>query len=131
VIMTNRHVIEEFAAAIPKRTDPTGWVLQSNNVTIDFSDDASGGPGVFRIKSIIDAGKQPIVDLPVEFTKLDMALLEVETTNAANKTLPSPLLLQSNQDRVKKSSRIFTVGYPAKPQVLPTDASGAIRMDVV
>jgi serine protease len=131
VIMTNRHVIEEFAAPIPKRTNPTGWVLQSNNVTIDFSDDARGGPTSFRIKSIISAGKQPIVDQPVEFTKLDMALLEVETTNAAGKALPSPLQLQGNADRVRHSSRIFTVGYPAKPQVLPTDASGAIRMDVV
>ena len=131
IIMTNRHVIEEFAAPIPRRTDPTGWVLQSNNVTIDFSDDARGGPTSFRVKSVIGAGRQPIVDLPVEFTKLDMALLEVETTNAAGKALPSPLQLQGNPDRVKRSSRIFTVGYPAKPRVLPRDASGAIRMDVV
>jgi serine protease len=131
VVMTNRHVIEEFAAPIPQRSNPTSWVLQSKNVTIDFSDDARGGAGAFRIKSVIDAGKQPIMDLPVEFTKLDMALLEVETTNKAGKPLPSRLPLQGNPGRVRKSSRIFTVGYPAKPQVLPNDAAGAIRMDVV
>jgi hypothetical protein len=131
VVMTNRHVIEAFAAPIPKRTNPAGWVLQSDRVTIDFSDDARGGPTAFRIKSIIDAGKQPISDLPVEFTKLDMALLEVETSNAAGRELPSRIQLEADPDRVKHNLRIFTVGYPARPQVLPTDASGAIRMDVV
>ena len=131
VVMTNRHVIEAFAAPIPKRTNPAGWVLQSDRVTIDFSDDARGGPTAFRIKSIIDAGKQPISDLPVEFTKLDMALLEVETSNAAGRALPSRIQLEADPDRVRHNLRIFTVGYPARPQVLPTDASGAIRMDVV
>lgn len=131
VIVTNRHVIEAFAAPVPKRNNPKGWVLQTDRVTIDFSDDARGGPTAFRIKSVIDAGKQPITDLPIEFAKLDMALLEVETTNAAGKTLPSRLGLLASSDPVKRALRIFTVGYPAKPQILPTDSAGAVRMDVV
>jgi hypothetical protein len=131
VIMTNRHVIEAFAAPVPKRSNPQGWVLQSDRVTIDFSDDARGGPTAFRIKSIIDAGKQPITDLPIEFAKLDMALLEVETTNAAGKALPSRIGMLASSERVQRALRIYTVGYPAKPQILPTDSAGAVRMDVV
>src|SRR4029079_8789544 len=107
------------------------WVLETERLTIDFSDDASGGANAFRIKSIIAAGKEPITDLPIEFTKLDMALLEVETSNSAGKSLPAPVVLLSKRDRVERARQIFAVGYPAKPQVLPTDPSGALRMDVV
>ena len=59
-----------------------------------------------------------------------MALLEVETTNAAGKALPSPLRLQGNPDRVKRSSRILRSAIrPNRGCCRRT--SGAIRMDVV
>jgi serine protease len=130
VVMTNRHVIEAFAAPVPKRRDPKEWVLESDQVVVDFSDDATGGAKTFRVKSIIAAGKEPITDLPIDFTKLDMALLEVETSNAAGK-LPPPVPLLANAQRAEHERQIFTVGYPAKPQILPTDPAGALRMDVV
>ena len=130
VVMTNRHVIEAFAAPVPKRRDPKEWVLESDQVVIDFSDDASGGVKTFRVKSIITAGKEPITDLPLDFAKLDMALLEVETSNAAG-NLPPPIPLLANAQKPGQERQIFTVGYPAKPQILPTDPTGAVRMDVV
>jgi len=130
VVMTNRHVIEAFAAPVPKRRDPKEWVLESDQVVVDFSDDASGGAKTFRIKSIIAAGKEPITDLPIDFAKLDMALLEVETSNAAG-NLPPPVPLLANVQRAEQERQVFTVGYPAKPQILPTDPAGAVRMDVV
>lgn len=130
VVMTNRHVIEAFAAPVPKRRNPQRWALESN-VTIDFSDGASGGATEFRIRSVIAAGGDPITDLPVDFNKLDMALLEVESTNAAGRALPRPIALLADADRARASRQLFTVGYPAKPQILPTDPAGAVRMDVV
>jgi serine protease len=129
-LMTNRHVIEAFAAPVPKRRDPKEWVLESDQVVVDFSDDASGGAKTFRVKSIIAAGKEPITDLPMDFAKLDMALLEVETSNAAG-NLPPPIPLLANAQKAGNERQIFTVGYPAKPQILPTDPTGAVRMDVV
>jgi hypothetical protein len=131
VVMTNRHVIEAFAAPVPRRDQPKQWVLESDRVVIDFSDRATGGPTAFRIKSVIAAGPRQIGDEPIDFAKLDMALLEVETTNAAGRPLPQPVRLQGDVHRINRARRIFTVGYPARPQVLPTDASGALRMDVI
>lgn len=131
IVMTNRHVIEAFAAPVPKRRDPKRWVLESDHVTINFSDGANASADAFRIKSIIASGREPITDLPIDFAKLDMALLEVETTNAAQQNLPRPIILLMSPDRARQDRQIFTVGYPAKPQVLPTDPGGAVRMDVV
>lgn len=131
IVMTNRHVVEAFAAPVPRRTEPTGWVIETSNAVIDFSDAGTGGKTAFRIKSVIAAGPQPITDLPVDFAKLDMALLEVETINAAGERLPQRHSLAKGADVVKRRRQIFTVGYPAKPQTLPTDPAGAIRMDVV
>lgn len=131
VIMTNRHVIQAFAAPVPRSSDPKRWLLESDTVTINFSDGANAAADAFRIKSIIASGKEPITGLAVDFAKLDMALLEVETTNTAQKSLPRPIIMLSSPDRARQQRQIFTVGYPAKPQVLPTDPDGAVRMDVV
>lgn len=130
IVMTNRHVVEAFAAPVPKRTAPKGWVLESGAVTIDFSE-AGDGSKAFAVKSVIEAGPNPIADYPIDFANLDMALLEVETTNAAGNLLPKALCGDSSVTPVERSNRIYVVGYPARPADLPTDAEGKVRMDVV
>jgi hypothetical protein len=111
-IMTNRHVLEAIAEQV---SGPTGaqWVFSVGEATIDFSETADGSAR-FRIKSIITAGAQPI-DGKVRLDHLDMALLEVETTNAAGLKLPKPLSLIDARPELKTKGDMFTIGFPARP----------------
>jgi hypothetical protein len=129
IVMTNRHVVEAFAAPVPTRTSPKRWVLESEGVTIDFSEGADGSRS-FAVKSVIEAGPNPIGGL-VDFVNLDVALLEVETTSASGDRLPKPLPQNPDATRVERPSQIYVVGYPARPAQLPTDAEGKVRMEVV
>lgn len=112
VVMTNRHVAEAIAEEVTNGAQ-SKWVLSFNDVTIDFSETADGSAR-FRVKSIIAAGPEPIEN-QVRFHRLDMALLEVETTNAAGKKLPSPLALIKSRPELLEKGDMFTIGYPARP----------------
>jgi len=128
LVMTNRHVIEEFAAPVPTRTAPKRWIMESGVVTIDFSD-AADGSKAFAIKGIVEAGADPILR-DVNFANLDVALLEVETSNAAGMELPGALCVIQNAAVIERPNQLYVVGYPARPTVLPFDAEGRVRMDV-
>lgn len=113
LVMTNRHVIDVFAEPLPAAGGKQRFLL-NGDVSICFDEAAEDDTRRFAVKSIVTAGRQrigPFVDL----AKLDIAILEVETTNKAGKPLPAaagsaPLMLGSGA-----KSNLIVAGYPAPP----------------
>jgi serine protease len=128
LVMTNRHVLETLAFPTPRRTNPAGWVLAGGPV-VNFSPSGSDGTRSFRILDVVYSGPDPI-DRRIDLAHLDLALLRVELTNAAGEELP-PALTLTDQAVAVGAAKLFVVGYPAMPTVLPTDEEGKRRMDVV
>jgi len=131
-VLTNRHVLQTFAAPVPRRNDPQGWVMTADTVTIDFADEPSSATAAsrFRIKGVIGAGPSDIEEDLIDFTDLDAALLEVETSNAAGNELPGPVGLVRDMTKADARRQIFVVGYPARPASLPRTESGSIDEEV-
>jgi hypothetical protein len=131
-ILTNRHVLQTFAAPVPRRNNPLRWVITADEVTIDFAEEPSPAtaPTRFRIGDILGAGPLEIEEDRINFDKLDAALLEVESINAAGTELPPPIELVANETKVARGEPIMVVGYPARPTTLPTTSSGDIDMVV-
>lgn len=130
IIMTNRHVAEDIASPVPRAENPTRWLLYANT-TIDFSPAADDPELRFAISEVIFAGPQPILGLPIDYRKLDLALLRVERTNAAGKSLPPIAPLVAAAGLSLQARNLFVIGYPAAPTYLPRDEKGSIRRDVV
>ncbi|MBK1867613.1 S8 family serine peptidase [Aestuariivirga sp. YIM B02566] len=113
LVMTNRHVIDVFAEPMPAAGGKQRFLL-NGDVSICFDEAAQDDTRRFAVKSIVTAGRQrigPYVDL----AKLDVAILEVETTNKAGKALPkaagrAPLLTGAGA-----KSNLVVAGYPAAP----------------
>ncbi len=113
LVMTNRHVIDVFAEPMPAAGGKQRFLL-NGEVSICFDEAAQDDTRRFAVKSIVTAGRQrigPYVDL----AKLDVAILEVETTNKAGKALPkaagrAPLLTGAGA-----KSNLIVAGYPAPP----------------
>lgn len=131
LIMTNRHVLEEVGEEFRTAAGKMKWAL-TGAVTIAFSDDGRGDGLRFAIKGVIAAGPDRIAR-SVNFAHLDMAVLEVETTNAARARLPKPLKLICDPDLLEKGSSIIVAGYPARPgaAAVRDPDTGAIRRDVI
>ncbi|MNP03748.1 hypothetical protein D3C76_956440 [compost metagenome] len=132
IVLTNRHVLQTFAAPVPTRNNPQKWIVTSARVTIDFADEPSSETTAtrFHIKSVIGAGPDEIRDDLIDFTCLDAALLEVETVNSVGKTLPAPMELVRDKGKSDPGKVIFMVGYPGRPSVLPRDAAGKIDVEI-
>jgi serine protease len=133
LVLTNRHVLQGFAAPVPRKNRPTSWQITEPVVTIDFADEPSSATQAtkFRILGVAEAGADDIDPNEINFRKLDMALLHVEQTNADGKALPQPLCLAGDAMSVDTRREIFCVGYPARPSDLPARSTGEIDMDVV
>ena len=133
LILTNRHVLQEIAVSVPSKNFPTGWLLDGDDIAINFADAPGAGSSAskFRIKSVLAWGDQYIEDLGLDVTRLDAAILEVEMVNAAGTALPAPLALSNNRDRVARYAEIVTIGYPARPGILPRTSSGEVDKAVV
>lgn len=133
VLLTNRHVIQAFAAPVPRRNGPDKWVMLSDQVTIDFADTPSSATAAsrFKIKGVIGAGSDDIDPDRIEFSDLDAATLEVETENQQGTKLPTALDLMRDPSLADAKRDILVIGYPARPAVLPRDAAGDINMEVV
>jgi serine protease len=129
VIMTNRHVLEAIAEEVRNSTG-SKWVFSFGEVTIDFSENADGSAR-FRIKSLIATGPDPIEGL-VRFPRLDMALLEVETVNAAGLKLPTPLRMIDARAELQQKGDMFTIGFPARPSTssMIDPATGTFSVEV-
>lgn len=128
LIMTNRHVAETIAAPLPRAINPERWLL-TREASIDFSPLASDATRRFRIAEVVFAGPNPILRQLFNPADLDLALLRVETTNAAGTALPPAMpLAQAALDL--HNPNLIVCGYPAAPQQFPT-RDGRLRMDVV
>lgn len=130
IIMTNRHVIESLAVPLPRAENPERWVI-SGPSTINFSPSGIEPEAQFSITDIVFAGSRPILGKPIDFTKLDIALLRVEETNAAGGPLPPAIPVSKNREALLNPVNLYVIGYPAPPSVLPRDERGLIRRDVV
>lgn len=115
VVMTNRHVIDAFAEPIPLPGGKREFLLTAP-VSINFEDKAEAPERRFKIKRVITAGPSAI-GRHADVSKLDMAFLEVETTNAANKPLPIPVMLGGLPAPTDGPMNVAIVGYPAKPDL--------------
>ncbi len=133
VIMTNRHVVQAFAAPVPRRNSPESWLLTGEPVTIDFAEEPNSltAANRFKVKSVIWAGGTEIDLDTIDFADLDVALLEVETENDARTPLPEPAVLAANLTTVDRRRETVVVGYPAQPTTLPVDKRGDYEMDVI
>ncbi|CAH0137356.1 Subtilisin E [Arthrobacter sp. Bi26] len=127
LVMTNRHVLEELAFPTPRRSRPSGWVL-NGRPTINFSPKGVDPSRSFRILEVVFSG--PDATDRIDLTHLDLAVLRVESVSAGGAALPPPLRL-SDTPVVGEGAKLFVIGYPALPTVLPGDKVGERRIDVV
>ena len=129
LVLTNRHVIESLAIPTPTMTSPASWILPGEP-TINFSVDGVDPDHAFLIEEVVFSGDKPIGTGVVDMAKLDVALLRVCTTNKAATPFPDALPV-TDKPPISKGRRMFVVGYPAMPVVLPKDQNGQTRRDVV
>jgi len=114
LIATNRHVLQ----AVARRGDDGSWTFK-DDVTIDFGHEFRARESVNRRapRRVVFAGSKPILEVgPVDHTKLDLALIELEP--AAPENLPrAPLALDVAADWADPDTTVYTLGYPANPRV--------------
>ena len=130
LVMTNRHVLEEFASPLPRADNPSRWQMV-RSATIDFSPSGNDPAQKFAVEEVAFAGPQQIFRLPISFSKLDMAVLRVEKVNSAGTVLPKPFRVNQDANWRGAERNLFVVGFPAPPNAIPRDERGAIRHDVV
>lgn len=130
LVMTNRHVLEEFASPLPRADKPKRWTMV-RTATIDFSPSGNDPGQKFAVQEVAFAGPEQIFRLPISFSKLDMAVLRVEKVNAAGMALPKPFRVNKDANWRGNDRNLFVVGFPAPPNSIPRDERGMIRHDVV
>jgi hypothetical protein len=130
LVMTNRHVLEEFAAPLPRADNPRRWQMV-RAATIDFSPSGNDPAQRFAIEEVAFAGPRQIHRLPISFDKLDMAILRVQPVNAAGMALPKPFRVNADPAWRGTDANLFVVGFPAPPASVPRDERGALRHDVI
>ncbi|MBY5806092.1 peptidase S8/S53 subtilisin kexin sedolisin [Rhizobium leguminosarum bv. viciae] len=130
LVVTNRHVVESIASPIPRAENPKTWVLNSA-ATIDFSPSANDPDSRFAISAVRFAGPKPILSFPIDYDKLDLAVLEVDRRSATKRPLPKSIPISTDVAFVKAAVSLCVIGYPAPPQTLPRDERDLVRRDVV
>lgn len=131
LVMTNRHVLEDIASPVPRAEDAARWQL-TREATIDFSPSGYDPAQRFRVTEVAFAGPRPILGYPIDFGKLDLALLAVETTNVAGNPLPVPITVTAKGAGWRGAAgNLYVVGYPAPPVYVPRDENGRLRRDVI
>lgn len=113
LVMTNRHVIDVFAEPMPAQGGKQRFLL-NDEVSICFDEAAADESRRFVVKGVVTAGRSrigPFVDL----AKLDVAILEVETTNKAGKALPAAVGHAPMLTGPGIKSNLVVAGYPAPP----------------
>ncbi|MEZ5716236.1 MAG: trypsin-like peptidase domain-containing protein [Paracoccaceae bacterium] len=128
LVVTNRHVLEEFAAPLPRLDNPDSWQIY-RDTRIDFSPGADDPAQSFAVTGVAFAGAQPIRLYPISFDKLDLAVLRVEPVNDAGTPLPPPLPIAAGN--AAQGLNLFALGYPAPPGYIPRDEHGQMRQDVI
>lgn len=130
-IMTNRHVLEVIGEEFRMASGVSRWVI-TGAATINFADDGRGDARRFKIRDVVATGADRI-DETVNFTHLDLAVLEVEPRSASGEALPDALPLVGGTEEVAVNKEFLLVGYPARPgrNALTDPDTGEIRDDVV
>lgn len=130
-IMTNRHVLEAIAEEFRTTGGASRWEF-IGEASINFADDGRGNDKRFRIRSLVATGPDRIDEI-VDFNHLDVAILEVETTNAAGTPLPAQLAFAGDASLASERGTILVAGYPAQPGVnaLRDPDTGQFRDDVI
>ncbi|MFI0843009.1 S8 family serine peptidase [Mesorhizobium sp. IMUNJ 23232] len=118
LVMTNRHVVEAFSEPIPSANGRQKFLLNAR-VSICFDEAAKDEARRFVIKSVLTAGPWKIGEV-ADVGKLDIAVLEVETTNAAGADLPRPAPSGPLFTESAGQSKLVVVGYPARPGLSST-----------
>lgn len=133
VVLTNRHVLQALAAPVPTRNRPERWVMTSDDVFFDTADRPSSATAAtrFKFKSVLATGPDHIEMERIDFSDLDVALLEVETTSVGGEALPPQLSLSANVLSADRGADVIVIGYPARPGALPTTTAGDYDMEVV
>lgn len=134
IVATNRHVLQQIGAPIPRKNRPARWMLTLPDAAIDFACEPTSLTleSKFRITRVIDAGELEIDPYLLDFAKIDAALLAVEPVNGAGKALPDPIaMVRSWSASDPAAGDIFTVGYPARPTALPTLPDNSVDMDIL
>jgi hypothetical protein len=106
LVLTNRHVLDVFAEPWPGKKDA---FKLTHDARITFCDDptSTAATRVCTIKGVVAAGPQRIGRF-VDFRKLDMAFLEVETAHALQPAKFGPFDDTS-------PPKLLVVGFPAPP----------------
>ena len=112
VIMTNRHVLDVFAEQLPCATGRR-FVMRAN-ASVTFDEEARKPSKRFRVTEIIAAGPERIGRF-ADPTKLDIAFLAVESTNAEGFALPKVASTNGMPDPALATPTVAVVGYPAEP----------------
>ena len=109
LVLTNRHVLQQIA-----RHRNGEWKFHGRAPTITFDANPNLSRSLeFHIKRVVLAGPDRI-RVPLNYTRLDFAVLECEVSSGSS--FPLPLTLHNNADGIKEAQYVYTIGYPAKPE---------------
>jgi serine protease len=132
-VLTNRHVLEAIALPQPRLRNPRTWEFNHGAASVDFRREL-GSPDTlkFKIVGVEFAGPDSTnTGDDLDFRVLDLAILRIERSNALGQTPPAPLRFLEGDLRSHASSTLLVVGYPGEPSILPADADGKVRQDVI
>jgi V8-like Glu-specific endopeptidase len=123
-IMTNRHVLDAFAEPFP--ISPGTFEMRlTANASINFDADAADDKMRYRIKSVISSGRDRIGRF-VDLSKLDMAILEIETENGHSN---HPNTFSTKWLPTSGVTEVAVFGFPARPgqSAAPQGQSAALE----
>lgn len=108
IILTNRHVLQTIA----DEQQDGSWTVHPE-VTIDFGHEfrATQSIGPRAIRKVLFAGTK-VIDRPLDHTKLDLAVLELEPANNGSTTYFS---INITPELTMPGKSIYTIGYAGKP----------------
>lgn len=100
VIMTNRHVAQEFC----RQGSTSKWKFASGmKPRIDYVEELGAtNSAEFAIKSVIGIHE-----------RYDLALLRVSRKSSSGNKAPQPLSIRSTPPKTLKKRQVYTIGYPA------------------
>lgn len=125
MVMTNRHVVQNFAEPIPEPGGRMRFELQTN-ASIIFDSEGKNEQTRFKIKRVIGSGGTRI-GMTADIAALDMALLEIDTHNGHGEH-PEPIGLAAESSANTDRSFVLVAGYPAKPSFNAVPADQSLRL---
>lgn len=115
LLMTNRHVVKEFAQPVSPAPGETRWRIKPGmSARIDFGEEWTGVPatGAQRTYAIPDAAQVRV------HPEHDLALVPVAATaqGTERRPLPAPLTIAGPGTAVTEGLKVYCVGYPARDE---------------